>query len=271
MWTSIATLLILSMIPFGFAPPTTSVEPTPVSVAGIIPGDTFTINIDISHSEYVSVYQVRLTWDPFALKVVGVAEGPYLKNFGPTFFVYSVSKLGDTVLVAAMLNSFDMASGDGTMFTVTFQCVGGPQTKIAVEPSLFDVYIHPLPCSSKDVNVSPKTVAECIDAYPANRRHSLTANGEINTVYATIENRYTSAVTVYAVFDALSMTGTLIRLTSAKVLLDPGTSATVSVDFKASTYGIGEYNFEARAYFSYNAVVFYRGEKAKTTHFWVLP
>ena len=272
LWTSIATLIILSMMTtIGFAPATTRVEAAPGSVTGILPGETFTISLDIYNGVGVSSWEVRLRWDPFALKMVGIAEGTYLKDVGSTFFIYSLSKLGDTVLVGAMVMSDAVASGDGTLFTVTFQCAGAPSTKIAVEPKLYDINVNLLPCNSKDAQVTPRAVAECIGAYPANRRHSLTANGAINTLYATIENRYTSAVTVYAQFDGLAMDGTLIRLSSAKVLLDPGTSVTLSVNFDAGKYKVGEYSFEARAWFSYNAVLFYRGEKAKTTHFWVLP
>jgi hypothetical protein len=271
LWTSIATLVLLSMMTTISFAPTTRVEAAPGSVTGILPGETFTISLDIYNGIGVSSWEVRLRWDPFTLKMVGIAEGTYLKDVGSTFFIYSLSKLGDTVLVGAMVMGDAVASGDGTLFTVAFQCIGAPSTKIVVEPKLYDINVYQLPVDGKDAQVTPSAVAECIEAYPANRRHSLTANGAINTLYATIENRYTSAVTVYARFDGLAMDGTLITLNSAKVLLDPGTSVTLSVNFDAGKYKVGEYSFEARAWFSYNAVLFFRGEKAKTTHFWVLP
>lgn len=276
LWTSIATLIILSMMTtIGFAPPAASVEPTPGTVIGILPGEKITISLDIYNGVGISSWEVRLRWDPFALKMAGIAEGPYLADLDPspydTFFVYSLSKLGDTVLVGCLVLSDKTASGDGTLFTVTFQCMGSQSTKIAVEAKLFDIYVNLLPSNDKDVQVTPRTVAECIEAYPAYRRQSKAVN---NTLYATIENRYTSAVTVYAQFNGLAMDGTLITLKSAKVSLDPGTSVTLSVNFHAAKYGVGEYSFEVRAWYSYAPLpgtLFYRAEKAKTTHFWVLP
>lgn len=276
MWTSIATLIVLSMMTtIGFAPGATRVEAAPRSVTGILPGDKFTISLNIYNGVGVSSWEVRLRWDPFAMKMVGIAEGTYLSNVGPTFFIYSLSKLGDTVLVGDMLLGFEPANGDGTLFTITFQCVGSQSTKIAVEPKLYDVYVNRLPCNSKDAQVTPSSIVEVTGRWEEHQHFDVTYE-----VFVLGEDRFVALsallsnsgpidnVRAYAEFFGFDLGGNVIRLTSPIVIIPLGGQVVTSALFDTHAYRSGTFEFTARAWFNYTVpTVWYRAEKVKSLSF----
>jgi len=118
------------------APPlnTLSVEPSAYSAAG--EGETFDVNVTISDLgvlwRAISV-QFRLTYNDTLLKVVNVTEGPFMQQFGDTYFLSYLDTIiyGPHVLVGIQLLPNDTGQwevfpyGSGTLATVTFEVLYG--------------------------------------------------------------------------------------------------------------------------------------------------
>jgi hypothetical protein len=109
-------------------------QPSPVQVAL---GESFSVDMVVSGvdlDEGVTGMQFRVKYDSNLLQVTGVTEGPFLKSFGSTYFLYAIdddiSAYGGNVLVGDLLlpdaNGVwaRFPEGTGTVATIKFQNIG---------------------------------------------------------------------------------------------------------------------------------------------------
>jgi hypothetical protein len=117
--------------------PTLSVDPPLTEVHAV--NTTFSVNLDVSELNVgwrATGAQFRLRYDAQYLEVVSVTEGPFMKSFGSTFFVYDIDDdfavYGGNVLVGELLlpdengNWAVFPTGNGTVATVTFNVISQP-------------------------------------------------------------------------------------------------------------------------------------------------
>lgn len=94
---------------------------------GVEVGDRFSINIDVENVDDLYTYGFTLAYPPYMSKLVvaEVAEGPFLRQGGDTFFVYSINPFSGEIMVGGTLLDIMASgvSGSGTLATITFQCV----------------------------------------------------------------------------------------------------------------------------------------------------
>jgi parallel beta-helix repeat protein len=106
------------------------VEPTIIQAQMI--NKTFTINVTISdlwEDWNVVGVQFRLGYNSTLLEVVNVTEGPFMKNFGDTFFTYVIEEPAygypAHILIGIVLLPpwTDFPYGDGALVTITFKII----------------------------------------------------------------------------------------------------------------------------------------------------
>jgi PKD repeat protein len=106
------------------------VEPTIIQAQMI--NKTFTINVTISdlwEDWNVVGVQFRLGYNSTLLEVINVTEGPFMKNFGDTFFTYVIEEPAygypAHVLIGIVLLPpwTDFPYGDGVLATITFKII----------------------------------------------------------------------------------------------------------------------------------------------------
>ena len=256
------------------APAPTKVAVEPSSVTRLFPGDAFSVDLKITDVAGINAWQAKVSFDPYMLNVSSVIEGPFMKDNYPTFFLYSVGPLGDYVIVGCTFKKAYEVSGSGLLATVEFLCIGAGSTKLALEAKLLDVYGYTIDCATSDGQVTQKAVAEVTGRWEEYQR---CPSDTTNTLYAKVANMISPdspspiyEVYVYVVFDGLAMDGTPISLESPKATIGRGEEVVLSASFDTATYGVGTYEFTARAYFSYDDITWYMGAKAKTLSFVVI-
>jgi hypothetical protein len=120
---SFFNVIVLSTI--GASETKIRVDPPSLVNPSLIPGSTFNVNISILDVEDLYSWMFYLTWDPTVLNVTNVQEGNFLRRGGiyNTQFVKNIYNNAGYILVACTLlggNSSSVASGNGTLATVTF-------------------------------------------------------------------------------------------------------------------------------------------------------
>ena len=113
--------------------PDTRIRLTPFPVVSPVIGEQLTINVNIVAGENVGGYQVRLAFDPTALRYVASANGDYLPS--GAFFVPPVVSADTVTLGATSLAG--VGDGDGRLATVTFEVLDVKESFI----DLFDVIL----------------------------------------------------------------------------------------------------------------------------------
>ena len=113
-------------------------------------GEEFTVNVTMNNldkSWNVAGVEFKLSYDPTLLQVVNVTEGPFLDQFGATFFTYFIKE--DYVLVTNLIidgglppEPYEPAEGTGTIATIKFRTIyGEPYTLLNCSLNLYDIVI----------------------------------------------------------------------------------------------------------------------------------
>lgn len=97
---------------------TVSVSPSSVTASV---GQNFKIDINISNVFDLYGWEFRLNWTATLIDAVNVAEGPFLKTGGSTFFTYNANATaGRMVVDCTLLGNVPGVNGGGTLATITF-------------------------------------------------------------------------------------------------------------------------------------------------------
>ncbi len=102
----------------------------------VIPGDTFTLNLNAENVTDLAGWQADITFDPEVLKAVEVTERDFLKvEGGATFFQEgtidnTTGKITD--LFSARISESGI-SGTGALLSVTFKAKAGGKTQVTLE------------------------------------------------------------------------------------------------------------------------------------------
>ena len=99
-------------------------------------GDTINVNISVSNVQNLGGWDIaHLKFDPTALNLTQVTEGPFLKQAGQTLFIWSSQSTvsiseGDVPDINCILLEQGSASGSGVIATLTFQIVSVETSQI---------------------------------------------------------------------------------------------------------------------------------------------
>jgi hypothetical protein len=107
--------------------PTISIEPRQTKKLSV--DETFTVNVTVKDCQNVYAVQVDIRYDPYILDAIEIIEGPFLKSAGNTLVLFNESRVneeaeppyGQVYFVATLWGDVPGASGDGVLFTITFQ------------------------------------------------------------------------------------------------------------------------------------------------------
>lgn len=84
-------------------------------------GQSFTINITISSVSRLYGWELKLNWTSSFLDVVNVAEGPFLRTGGDTFFTSRINNTeGHLIADCTLLGQASGITGEGVLACVTF-------------------------------------------------------------------------------------------------------------------------------------------------------
>jgi hypothetical protein len=111
---------------------TISVDPATLTVS---PGQTFTLNVEISGATDLYGYQFDLGFNPAALQAISVTEGAFLATGGPTIFLPgTIDNVGGTITANAdILNgAVSGTNGSGDLLDVTFQALAPGSSNVQI-------------------------------------------------------------------------------------------------------------------------------------------
>ena len=128
----------------------TTVAVNPSEVIDLSPGETFSVDITVEDVTDLYGWSVNLTFHSEVLNVENVTEGPFLKQFGNTFFLP-----GQTNNVVGFLTPGGMlfdptqdppfppegATGDGVLATITFSVKGSGVANLHFEASKLNTVV----------------------------------------------------------------------------------------------------------------------------------
>jgi hypothetical protein len=117
-----------------------------------MPGQNFTVSIDISDVTDLYGWDFRLSWNAPLLEVVKIVEGSLLKTGGMTYFSYDLNGTqGYIVAYATLLGLLPGVSGNGTLASVTFtvESFGGCPLDL-VNATLVNSSEQSIPCQLLD-------------------------------------------------------------------------------------------------------------------------
>ncbi len=97
-------------------------------------GSTFTVNVNLSGGQNVYSVPVQIIYNPRVLQVVNVSNGPLLAQDGQTVALVNRddSMVGILQLTASRPPGSPGISGDGSVFTITFQAKAPGQATLSV-------------------------------------------------------------------------------------------------------------------------------------------
>lgn len=106
------------------------------SPATVGPGDTFSVDVDITGTTDLYDFQLDLAFDPTVLEATGVSEGAFLPGGGATFFLPGfIDNTGGTVSFNAdtLLSAISGVSGDGTLLVFDFTALNSGTSDLTIE------------------------------------------------------------------------------------------------------------------------------------------
>jgi len=220
----------------------TTVSVSPSTVTAFV-GQNFMVNVTVSNVYDLYGWQFRLNWTAGLIEVVNVAEGPFLRLGGSTYFYWDVNaSAGRMVADCTLLGNVPGVSGSGTLATITFNVKGVGQSPLTLwDVVLLNSFEQSILCqvvsgygyfkAAHDVavtavNVSPLTVVP----------------GDIVYINVTVQNKggYTEIfnVTVYANSAVVGV---------QTVSLDATVSAIFHFSWNTCGMGKGDYTISASA------------------------
>jgi len=247
--TSWFALLLLLVLP-SFSTPVRPAELAATTVVSVYPssvvaseGQDFDIDVITESVSDLYGWEFRLAWNAALLDVASVAEGPFLKGGGNTFFSYNVNaSAGRVVLDCTLLGSVLGVSGSGTLATVTFHVKNSGQCLL----DLYDVTLlnhleETIPCQVNDgygTFTGPHDVA--VTDVQASQLTALP--GTVVKVNVTVKNQggYTEGFNVTAYANTAQIGRQYVSLAS-------GLSTVVAFNWNTVGFGKGEYAISGEA------------------------
>jgi len=132
----IALACIISVEPVKAAITTVSVDPTNLNLSTAYVGQTIQVNINVTNVQDMWGWSLQnIRFNPNVLNITGVNEGPFLKNHGDTFFLWtSESELafskGDIPNINDALAENSTVNGSGVLATLTFKVIASGSSPI---------------------------------------------------------------------------------------------------------------------------------------------
>jgi hypothetical protein len=130
---------VCSFINIGKAEDIAAVYIDPPMVSGLAIGDNFTVNLKVANISNLAGWEIQVFYSSQVLSAIEIAEGPFLKSVGNTFFPTFPplgidnnfnSTHGSVHLTAAILGPTSGASGSGTLANITFQIITAGYTTL---------------------------------------------------------------------------------------------------------------------------------------------
>ena len=166
----LASMLSVSMTSVAKAEETVVAVDPPAVTATV--GQIFSINITITdvYAEAghggLWLWMVKIRWNPDVLRVAVdelgaplIEDGPFLRDVGPTLFIYSPPRPGEIPEMCCVLLVAREAEGSGTLATITFNVTAAGETDIIIyETDLVDFDENPIPHTVVNGHVTVITV-----------------------------------------------------------------------------------------------------------------
>jgi hypothetical protein len=120
-------------------------------------GTEFSINITIENVEELSLYELKLRWDPTVMKATGVDAGDFFEDpmvfgfFIRGYYLYVGSYVGSTGLPPP-----GGVNGSGVLCTIHFECTGTatpPMSTIYLSSDLYDINLSSITHSDHEGHV----------------------------------------------------------------------------------------------------------------------
>ena len=128
--------MIFASLMFNAAGPAYATANVYVSPSQVFVGVGQNFNVDIAVSDVQNLYgwEFTLNWSSTFLGAVNVAEGPFLRSLGQTFFSSNTDNtLGHMIVDCTLLGNVGSANGSGVLATLTFNVKAAGQ-------SILDLY-----------------------------------------------------------------------------------------------------------------------------------
>ena len=140
---------VVIILAYTSMPSTPKPEPSPIikvdpaNVTKHVVNSTFTVNVTVENCVNVYAVQVDIRFNPNVLNLINISEGPFLPSAGPTLVMKANSSSNnDTQPLTAGAYFVDThfgsdvtgASGNGTLFAITFQVLSEGSTQFQFFP-----------------------------------------------------------------------------------------------------------------------------------------
>jgi hypothetical protein len=226
----------------------------PPLISGLAIGDNFTININVANVSHLAGWEIQIFYSSQVLAATAVAEGPFLKSVGNTFFpVFSPlginnnynSTHGRVYLTCAILGQTTGNSGSGILANVTFQIVtAGYSTLVMPEDTtklLDNTFGDPQPIPHTITNGIVAVVGADIAVTEIRLSKTIT-NSTLVTINVTVANfgNFTASSSVVLYYDSNEI--------GTQAVTDLGPSASVVLTFTWDTTTIPKGNYTISAY-----------------------
>jgi general secretion pathway protein D len=122
-------------------------------------GQTFAVNVMITGAESIHSVPLQITYDPQMLQLINVSNGPFLsRDQQPVALVHRDDPVAGILNVNAVRPPDSGGiSGDGVVFTLTFQAKAAGHAALAISrPSARNVYKQSVPGSATQAMITVK-------------------------------------------------------------------------------------------------------------------
>jgi hypothetical protein len=125
---------------FQYPMPEISIDPPSIVDPSLSSGETFNVSIVIAQTRKLYTWSLKMSWDPTLLNVTNIEEGSFLNrggDYSTTFIDQIHREEGYLYANCSLIGEPDVvsASGNGTLFTVTFLIEAGGITAL----QLYDI------------------------------------------------------------------------------------------------------------------------------------
>ena len=124
LWLTLIALLMGVAVPnLGVAQPYTTISVDPSLITGLLPGDSFGVDIYITDADAVHAWEVKLAYAPYmdVMVVTDIIEGDFLEGGGDTTFVKYVDHFYGFAMFGATGDMYHYGVwGEGILATVVF-------------------------------------------------------------------------------------------------------------------------------------------------------
>jgi len=249
------TLLSVTMVPMVHAEEA-SIQVDP-QISTVKVGEAFTVNVTVNDVTDLAVWEVQLYYLNTVLNCTNVAEGPFLKQGGNTFFASLVNNTyntthGRVLMGATLIGLIPGVNGSGTLGTVTFQAIGGGDTPLHLTATTLldstEPPRNPIPHTTIDgaVHVTGGAIHD-VAVTNVTTSKTIVGQGYLLRINVTVENQgdvtESFNVTVFYNETAITLpngknhtTITLASLNSTTITLTWNTTGTTHGNYTISAY-----------------------------------